>query len=169
MERKVTLTHIVFLLYLLIMAWIILFKTAFSMADVKMLVGERSANFIPFYYDNEPNVRYHAKEIILNILIFVPFGVCLRMLGNTLKKGAIIAVISTIALEVVQFLFAIGRADITDVLTNTFGAIVGLFLYLLAAKIFKNEKKLEKVTNIIALVLLSIFIALFVLLIIANS
>ncbi len=169
MKRKVNLTHIVFALYILVLAWIILFKTAVSLEDIRMLAGERRVNFIPFYYDNDPNIRHHIKEVFLNLLIFVPFGVCLKMLGVTVKKGAVVALISTVCLEAVQFIFAIGGADITDVITNFSGAACGLVLFAAAAKIFKNEKKLCTVINVVALCLLIIFIALMALLIIANN
>ena len=167
--KKIKTEHVVFALYLVVLLWIILFKTALSLDDIRMMAGERSINFIPFYYDNETSILFHKKEIILNILVFVPFGVCLKMLGASFKKGIAIAILSSVALEAVQLIFVIGNADITDVITNTLGAVAGLFIYLIAAKIFKNEEKLKKVVNIIALVFLSIFIALMVLLIVANS
>ena len=169
MKRRISLSGIVFILYLVVLLWIILFKTALSLDDIRMMAGERSINFIPFYYDNETSILFHKKEIILNILVFVPFGVCLKMLGASFKKGTVIALLSSVALEAVQLIFAIGNTDITDVITNTLGAVAGLFIYLIAAKIFKNEEKLKKVVNIIALVFLSIFIALMVLLVVANS
>ena len=168
MKRKISLSGIVFILYLVVLLWIILFKTALSLDDIKMLAGERSINFIPFYYDNETSILFHKKEIILNILVFVPFGVCLKMLGATVKKGVIIALVSSVCLEAVQLMFGLGRADVTDLITNTLGAILGLVFYIIAAKIFKNEKKLNRVINLIALVLLSIFVALMALLVIAN-
>ena len=56
------------------------------------------------------------------------------MLGVNFKQAAFkykLAVILTFsfAVEIIQFVLAMGVADITDVITNTLGGFVGLALY----------------------------------------
>jgi glycopeptide antibiotics resistance protein len=57
----------------------------------------------------------------------------------------------TLTFEAVQFIFAIGRSDITDILGNTLGGLIGIGIYTLASKIFKNRT--AQVVNMLALVL----------------
>ena len=89
--------------------------------------------------------------------------------GVSFVKGTFWAGATSLSLELIQLAFAIGGADITDLITNTLGAAAGIFIYLLSTKIFKNEKKLKNTVNITAFILFSIFIALMILLIVANN
>ena len=57
----------------------------------------------------------------------------------------------TVAFEIIQFIFAMGRTDITDVFGNTLGGIIGIGIYVLLNKILKNRT--DKIINIITLVL----------------
>ena len=116
---------VLFLIYLILLVWIILFKLQFSIHDLDMV---RSVNFIPFYYDKEIGTEFHLKEVFENLLIFVPMGIYLQMLlpkGRFHGKLAVIAGTSLL-LETAQYVLAIGRSDITDLLTNTTGGLLGL-------------------------------------------
>lgn len=68
-----------------------------------------------------------------------------------LKKVVPIASVSLLY-EVLQFIFAIGASDITDIIGNTFGGIIGIFIYIVLHRLFKTEFKINKVLNIIALI-----------------
>ncbi len=50
----------------------------------------------------------------------------------------------SLTFEIIQFIFAIGATDITDVITNTVGGFLGLKLYGLSNK-HMNQKKLDRV------------------------
>jgi glycopeptide antibiotics resistance protein len=52
--------------------------------------------------------------------------------------------------EVCQFVLKIGAFDITDIINNTFGGIIGLILYKGLEKAFNNPVKAQKFINIIA-------------------
>ena len=58
---------VLFLIYLILLVWIILFKLQLSIHDLDMV---RSVNFIPFYYDKEIGTEFHLKEVFENLLIF---------------------------------------------------------------------------------------------------
>lgn len=45
-----------------------------------------SLNLIPFHYDREIGTYFHITEILENILIFVPFGMLLKILNINNKK-----------------------------------------------------------------------------------
>ncbi|MBR6676593.1 MAG: VanZ family protein, partial [Clostridia bacterium] len=59
--------------------------------------------------------------------------------------------------------------DITDLLTNTTGALVGGAVYLLIGKIVRDKSKRDKLINVLATVMLSATMVLAALLIVANS
>ena len=160
-------TKILFILYCIILVWIVLFKLSLSLGSISALFGMgRSVNLIPFYYPAETG--FHAREVLLNGIIFAPFGLLLCMLGAGFKKASLIALSVSAALEVCQFALAFGACDVTDVITNTLGAIVGAGGYLLAAKLVKNRRKLDKTLLILGTCAAAAFFTLTILLTLAN-
>ena len=67
------------------------------------------------------------KGIILNILLFVPFGYLLPTLFPQLKWWQVILLALTFSLciEFLQLLTRLGYADIDDMINNTCGAAIG--------------------------------------------
>ena len=164
MKKKISLTHILFGVYCILLIWIILFKLSASLEDIKMMAGHRVVNLIPFYYDNE--VSMHLSEVIENLLIFIPFGLYLCMLGMGLGKSVLTGFIFSLTMELCQYAFAIGGSDITDIITNTLGTLIGATLYLVLTLIFKNKVKLNKVLNILALIVTLLFTSFIILVLI---
>ena len=160
-------TKIIFILYCIILVWIVLFKLSLSADGVRALADAgRSVNLIPFYYPAETD--FHAREVLLNAIIFAPFGLLLCMLGAGFKKASLIALSVSAALEVCQFALAFGACDVTDVITNTLGAIVGAGAYLGLCKIFKNRQKLDKTLLILGTCASAAFFILTILLTLTN-
>ncbi len=168
MKRKVTTTKTIFGIYVLILIWIVLFKTAFSFAEIQWLRIERSVNLIPFHYGTDVG-SVHTRETILNTLVFVPLGLFCRVLNISGKKTVLYGYGSSFAFELCQFAFAIGASDITDIITNTLGTVVGVFLYALLRKIFHDKQRTDKIINVTATVALLLFAALTLLLFVANQ
>jgi len=81
-------------------------------------------------------------------------------------KKVLAIVVLTLAFEIAQFIFVIGRTDITDVLSNTLGGVIGIGIYSLSFKFMKG--KTNKVINVLAAVL-TIFALLFVALLLVNN
>lgn len=158
---------VLFLIYLILLVWIILFKLQFSIHDLDMV---RSVNFIPFYYDKEIGTEFHLKEVFENLLIFVPMGIYLQMLlpkGRFYGKLAVIAGTSLL-LETAQYVLAIGRSDITDLLTNTTGGLLGLALYCIIARLLRNRERADKLFLVLAVIASVIVIGLLALLMFLN-
>ncbi len=157
-SRKLTIG--LFLLYLLALTWIILFKLQFSVEGLNHL---RNINLIPFAGSAIHNGKIAISEIINNILAFIPYGIFVCMLME--RKNFIIKVIpiflTSLAFELLQLVFAIGAADITDLIGNTAGGMIGIGIFFVFSKIFKE--KVFKVINIIsfiAAILLILFVGL---------
>ncbi len=146
-KRRNALTLVLFVIYLLILTWLILFKLQFSIPDRS---EGRVINLIPFLgsFDGSGVIRF--AEIRVNILAFIPLGIYVCMLKSKwpFVKKVLAIVALTLAFEIVQFLFAIGRADVTDVLSNTLGGIIGVGIYAVLSKVLKGST--NKIINVLA-------------------
>lgn len=164
-QRKITYGLAFF--YLVIVTWIIVFKMQFSFEDLPKL---RNINLVPFGQSVIVNGKIEISEMIDNAIIFIPIGLYLGMLKKDWKFGKKIAIIAGISLlfEMLQYILAIGATDITDVITNTSGGIVGLGVYQIFYRIFKNEEKTNRILNILAIIGTFLVLLLMMILIIAN-
>ncbi len=149
LERRNTHTLVLSAIYLLALTWLILFKLQFSIPVIK---EGRVINLIPLLGSFNDNGIIRS-EIKINILAFIPLGIYICMLKTKqpfVKR--ILAIISlTFVFELIQYVLAIGRADITDVLSNTLGGIIGIGIYILLSKVLKD--KTNKVINVLAAVI----------------
>jgi glycopeptide antibiotics resistance protein len=149
-------------LYLMTLTWLVLFKLTFNISRV-LNYHHRSLNLIPFAAPKIVNGRIDFGEIILNCVFFIPFGLLLSVNFKKvgfLPKLAFILVFSVTA-ELIQFIFAIGATDITDVITNTVGGFLGLKLYDLSNK-YINTEKLDRVIISVGTLLFVLFISMHV-------
>jgi D-alanyl-D-alanine carboxypeptidase (penicillin-binding protein 5/6) len=143
----------VFALYLLTLIWLVLFK--FSL-DLSSIFGHqlRSLNLIPFADFSKKQV----SEMIYNFIVFIPFGLFLQVNFKEVTFRRKLAYIFwfSVAAEVIQFIFEIGATDITDVITNTCGGLLGLGLYNVCKRRMRDEKIDRRIvtTSAVLLVLL---------------
>ena len=164
-SRQHNLTKILFIGYILILVWILLFKMSFSIDE---LYKSRSINIIPFMGSVIVNGRIYISEIINNIIVFVPVGIYICMLKENwsiLRKISVGFFIS-LGIEVLQFILAIGATDITDLIGNTLGGIIGIGVFYLFSKVFKN--KTNNIINTLALIATILLLAFISILLIAN-
>lgn len=168
-QNKITkkLTGILLVLYLIVLSWIILFKMQFDIS-LLMRMNLKSINLIPFAGSLIVNGKADISEIILNIVAFIPLGVYIAMLfpkWSFLSKIAPAFAVSLLY-EVSQYIFAIGGSDITDLIGNTLGGVIGVLLYCVLEKVFKS--KTQKILSIIAAIGTAITVVFLGLLAIAN-
>jgi glycopeptide antibiotics resistance protein len=149
-KKRNHLTTILCAIYLLLLAGVVLFKLPFYSPS---LDGVRVLNLIPLQGSFDENGALGLSEIVSNVLLFIPSGVYVCLLKNEWSfTRKILPVIGlTVAFEVAQFIFAIGRSDSTDILGNTLGGVIGIGIYALSSRIFGNRT--AKVVNMLALVL----------------
>lgn len=149
MKKEQKITAVLFGIYMVILTWIILFKMAASMSELPQL---RNINLIPYSESVIVNGKLDFDELIQNAIAFVPVGIYLSMLKpkwSFIKKILPIAGISLLY-EILQYILAIGATDITDLLNNTIGGIVGIGFYFFAKMLLKD--KTVKVMNILAVI-----------------
>ena len=110
-------------------------------------MGNRSVNLVPF---NDGKID--VAEVILNVIIFVPLGIYAGVLFKRWTLGTQLLFFFSISLlfEVLQFILRVGAFDVTDIITNTVGGIIGLMIFKAIEKVFNNNFKVQKFINIIA-------------------
>ncbi|MFC4224779.1 VanZ family protein [Lysinibacter cavernae] len=126
-----------FAVYLSLLVWIVLWKLEVPFIGTG---ATRTIKLVPFLstMDAGPSA---PSEVAANILIFVPFGLYLGMLKPTwpVWTSACIVAGSSLLLEVIQYVLAIGVADITDVLANAAGGVAGVGLYRLSRRALTTQ------------------------------
>jgi glycopeptide antibiotics resistance protein len=154
---KNSLTTVLFIIYLIAIWWILLFKLGVRFSYME----KRSVNLIPF---NEPVIL--SSENILNVMIFTPLGVYAGILFERwiFGKKLFFAFLISLIVEALQFILAVGAFDITDIITNTLGGIIGLLLFNAIEKRFNTRVKAQKFINITAAIGTALMILLLVLL-----
>ena len=160
-SKKITLSLLI--VYLLVLTWIIVFKLQFSFSGLPDI---RNINLILFGESVIVNGKISFTEIIQNVLAFIPFGILISVLRDkeTFIKKIIPIVLTSLLFEVLQFIFGIGASDITDVINNSLGGIIGIAIAFGISKIFKNSwKKIINIVSIIFAVILVLFILILVL------
>ena len=115
-----------FALYLALLAWIVMWKL-----EVPYLgMGElRQVKLVPFVSD-ACNGASAPSEVVANVVFFVPFGLYLGLLAPAWPwwKATIAIAGASLTLEVAQYALAVGSSDVTDLVTNTAGGLIGLAL-----------------------------------------
>lgn len=119
-----------FAVYLVLLVWTVLWKL-----NAPWTGGETMVKIVPFVATSEagPNA---PLEVIANLLLFVPFGLYLRLLAPTRRwwTAGGMAAGTSLALEVGQYVLGVGRSDTTDLLVNTAGGLAGLVLLTVARR-----------------------------------
>lgn len=159
-SKKITLGLLIF--YLLALTWIIVFKLQFSVENLSHL---RNINLIPFHESVIVNGKIYLKEIIQNVLVFIPFGLLIHALWEqeSLLKQFLPIISTSLLFEVLQFLFAVGASDITDIITNSLGGVIGIMIAVMLSKVSRRHwVKLINVAGFICAVVLTLFIAIIV-------
>ncbi len=127
------LVKISFVLYLFLLTWIIVFKFRI---DIRNLRYFRAINLIPF----KENA---LKEILINIFLFIPYGMYLRELTKKKSLTVGIIILTSFIFEILQYILHIGISDITDVMMNTLGGMVGILFISILEKKMGNSKILD--------------------------
>lgn len=146
------------------MAKILLFKNV-PITEIFSTEREisRTLSVTPFWsimkYYNSGNLWATALNVLGNVVIFVPFGVYLMLYSkrNTTAKAVVTVFITSLSVEVVQFVLDIGILDVDDITLNVLGGLIGVWTYKILKIIFKEDKQVKQVLNILSLLLILIY------------
>ena len=126
----------------------------------------RSINLIPF--NDLFNGIVNRLDLIGNIILFFPFGI----LYNIKRKKSylnnfIVFLISSFSFEILQYILRIGASDITDIILNVLGGLLGVVFYNIFTKILKKETA-DKIIIVLTTILMIIVISILLLLKLYN-
>ncbi|BDV30339.1 VanZ family protein [Microbacterium terricola] len=108
--------------YLVLLAWLVLWKL-----DIPWVGGvDRVIKLVPFVAGNGLGSSA-PSEVLANLVLFLPFGVHLGLLAPSWRWWRVLATAAgaSLALEVTQYVLAVGSSDITDVIMNSAGGLLG--------------------------------------------
>ncbi len=153
-----------FVVYLVLLAWIILWKL--EVPYVGAAAGlPRPIKLIPYVAGGGVGAS-KPLEVVANILLFAPFGIYLGMLAPRWRwwQAAAVFVAVSLLFETVQYLLSVGSADITDVIDNTLGGMLGLGLLALARRRLRERtddvvSRILLITGIVAVLAIAAFLA----------
>lgn len=157
LKKKVfkTMFFIVFIFYICFLLSNILFKYVSPLELFhKDRYFSRSLNIFPFRDLLDGN--FNKLDIYGNIILFLPLGVYIGILMSNIKiyKKIGIIIVMSLFLEIFQYVFGIGASDITDVITNTVGGIIGLGSYWIFKKLLKDDEKVKNFVTICSVIVL---------------
>ena len=139
--------QVIFAVYILLLLRFILFKYAplTSLGDAFFL-RRREYNIIPmkatFEIVRELSPLRSVENLAGNIILFIPFGVLLPLAFRVERLTIVYGCAASILVEIIQLAFAMGAADIDDVILNTLGAVIGYFAYRIINRCIKNREKM---------------------------
>ncbi|NHE56536.1 VanZ family protein [Cyclobacterium plantarum] len=150
-------TTALFVIYLIALVWILLLKLGVQFSYME----NRNTNFIPF---NEP--IFLTAENMLNALIFVPPGIYTGVLFSRWIFGKKLCFLFLLSLlvEGLQYILRIGAFDVTDLITNTSGGLIGLLVFSGLEMVCQNRFWAQKFINILAVPATALLILILVLL-----
>jgi glycopeptide antibiotics resistance protein len=112
---------------------------------------KRTLNIIPFrdkiYYLhiyairlNPQNLEFY-KDLVGNFLLFVPFPFLIFYFFHVRNYGKLllISAATSLAVEIIQYIFNIGVADIDDLILNSIGASAGIFILYALSRLRQNR------------------------------
>lgn len=135
--------------YLLFLVWAILWKCGIPFIGDGAL---RAINLLPF----NGNTQW---EMQFNLAVFIPFGFFLSAVKPKRTKVWLIftTLLASFVLEIVQYILAIGRSDVTDLLLNTLGGIVGIGTFYALKRLFGRHERKATLVICILLTLLELY------------
>ena len=95
----------------------------------------------------KPTGKTDVIQNINNILFFVPFGLLLPL--KKWWKVLLTALCFSAAIEAAQYVFALGLCELDDVISNTFGAMIGYWIWIGLKKVMGSSDETSKETGIL--------------------
>ncbi|WP_307794911.1 VanZ family protein [Alkalihalobacillus sp. BA299] len=142
-----TVAFVLLFIYLCLLFYVTLFAWNYGASLGPEGPGGRNFNLTPFrsiYRISVFSQDIMDPIIILlgNVMLFVPFGFLLPFMFKHVQKVMIKAVficcVSSLFIEVCQFLFTYRVSNVDDVILNTFGGLIGVSIFVIIRTIKKR-------------------------------
>lgn len=142
-----------FIIYVLCLFYVVTFQD----------VGWGRSNYIPFKEMFRYNIgsRLFIKNVIGNIILFLPYGFFASYYLDLKNKRSIILLSLLVSLSIETTQQVIGRVfDIDDIILNCFGGLIGFYIYRSLDFINNHMPKIlknEVVYNLIIIMIMTVF------------
>lgn len=157
-SKSKNLTRVVIVLFVLnaiFLTWAILWKCGVPFIGSST---QRAINIIPF----NGNTMW---EMQLNVFLFIPYGFLLSaLMAKHFPRKVLVIASTSVFMEIAQYALAAGRSDITDLLLNTTGGIIGIGVCFLLTKLFGKYSRIAVVIAGIFIVIFELYVSMSILL-----
>ncbi len=155
---------VLFVVYLAVLAWAVVWKLDVPYVGAAALLP-RPIKLIPFLASAEAGASA-PSEVVANLVLFVPFGLYLRLLAPRWQwwKWTGVLLGGSLLLEITQHLLSTGSFDTTDLIVNTAGGLVGLGLGVLVRRRLQERTTVVMtrvclIGTVVSLLAIGIFLA----------
>ncbi|MBT9779484.1 hypothetical protein GPL15_23685 [Clostridium sp. MCC353] len=87
--------------------------------------------------------EYHGQaeaiQNIENILFFIPYGFLFPSNRKKWRRVVFCAALFSVLIELIQYTFMLGWCEVDDVISNTIGAGIGMWLFLIARNLHQKR------------------------------
>lgn len=149
-RKKVTIPIGRLLLYAVFIIYIVVVVGATMLRYSGMSISWENREIFPLFYSyKEAWKDFSAREwrnIILNIMMFIPFGFLLPLVSKKFQvfwKTYLAGILFTFLIEMTQLLLHLGICELDDFMNNTVGAMIGYGFYRLLMFVVKKWRKEE--------------------------
>ena len=103
--------------------------------------SEDSHGIFEFFWSYKQAIHssYYRQEILQNMWLFVPLGAVLYSMTKR-RWPIMIPIIISAVIELLQYILGLGLAEVDDIISNTFGAVIGFSIAILLQS---HKKKTE--------------------------
>lgn len=119
-------------------------NTTIDLDNIVPLINTYKRYIVLSYTENYYGMEYFWKNLVGNILLFMPLGAFLLLLfRRNLLQVFVIAFACSASIELIQYSYRFFHyyrfIDVDDVILNTFGAGAGFIATCLFLKLYRNE------------------------------
>lgn len=129
MKRRIFIA--VFIIYLVVLFRITVFRSAFSFSNFMTGGNINLSLFSDLVKIFRNDILSFIYLFIGNIIWFIPAGFILPLLGMKKRYVIISGFALSFIIEVLQFLFDVGFTELDDLILNTVGSGIGIMLFCL--------------------------------------
>ncbi|MBQ7499943.1 MAG: VanZ family protein [Clostridia bacterium] len=104
---------------------------------------------VPFVHMKWAFADYHPyfiRQLLENIVMFIPIGVYLRLIfGKKMTIGRIVLIgfLLSLAIESMQYAFGTGESETDDLIVNTLSAFIGGEICIICENHLKNKRSTD--------------------------
>jgi glycopeptide antibiotics resistance protein len=129
--------------------------------------SERSINLVPFasiadyaFSHSSGSGRIAFANVVGNILIFIPLGLYASWLRHRRAAWRTMLTVASVsvAVEIIQGVFAVGASDIDDVILNCVGGLIGILTFTLLSAIMRERSQVRSAMAVLSLLTLPVWL-----------